>query len=115
VISPGQGVLLLDELLYESRDKKDLHNTYNRIKELGFTYTFEDNKHTFVVEYKNCLIYADPRLKSSIEFLIYKVNSNLGDNLYSFIGSFKVPDNWKNKLQDKIIDKIKKIIHEIEQ
>lgn len=71
IFGPKQAGKLFDEDVSNLRCPENYDWVLYRLKDLGFHHYAEEKRHAFIREYKDYLIYADPREKGSIEMFIY--------------------------------------------
>lgn len=107
VTSPGAAPLLLDEGLRfgrTPRNKEQMSRAENRLRELDFQIQTVDNVRSYVDDQGEIVVYADPRGSDEIEFRAYRCSapkSTKSRAKLSFLGTFLIPDRWKNDLKKK--------------
>jgi hypothetical protein len=98
---------LFDERLHfgnESRDKEEMTWAEKRLSDLHFRVLTVDRVRSYVDERDEIFVYADPRAKGAIEFSAYMRRGSKSKSSrpkFSRIGSFRLPDRWKNDLGKK--------------
>jgi hypothetical protein len=107
-IAPDQEPKLIDEgptFGGTFRNESELAWAEQRLAELGFQITCEDNVKSYTSERENWLVYADPRLNGKIEFTAYKKplpKKARGSYLRTAtFKSFYIMDSWKNDIRGK--------------
>jgi hypothetical protein len=98
---------LFDERLHfgnESRDKEEMTWAEKRLSDLHFQILTVDRVRSYVDERDQIAVYADPRAKGEIGFSAYRrqaSKSKSSQPKFSRIGTFRLPDRWKNDLRKK--------------
>jgi hypothetical protein len=88
----------------ESRDKDEMTWAEKRLSDLHFQVLTVDRVRSYVHEHDEISVYADPRAKGEIGFSAYRrraSKSKSSQPKFSRIGTFRLPDRWKNDLRKK--------------
>ncbi len=116
-LGPEQTGKLFDENIDRLRDQKSLKWALDRLTDLGFHHHVDEKVHSFIMEYAEHVLYADPRESGAIEIFVYNKKTgegaiekkrSKGKTKYP-IGSFKMQDRWKRDLKIKLINRVERI------
>jgi hypothetical protein len=103
LIEPNTEPRLIDELSYGdvAREPAYLAWAEQRLTELGFLPSTENNVRQYVLDLSDFIVFADPRAKSKIEFRVYKtpISSRRGSRKRPTSQSFCLRDNWTKNIQ----------------
>lgn len=93
-----------------TRDSDGMAWAEDRLKSLGFTTLNENNVKSYVKEYENLIVFADPRSNKRISFLVFKKplpKRKPRTGMFKYrIGHFDFQDSWKNELPKKFEKRI---------
>lgn len=106
LVDPKKKPLLIDENIEPSeevRDEQELELAEDRLKILGFVITVESKVKKYVNENDDYIVFADPRQREHIEFIIYKkpfpINNKIGSKRLRRVGTFEIQDYWIQDLK----------------
>lgn len=100
----------------DPRDSDAMTWAEDRLKNLGFTLELTDRIKSYFKDYKNVIVFADPRSNKRIDFFVYKKplpKSKSRLNKFS-LGNFYFLDTWKKDLSEKFEARIKDFESKIE-
>jgi hypothetical protein len=97
---------LIDEGIYgkAARDEAGLAWAENRLVELGFPAATNANVRSYVREYGDFVVFADPRGKGEIRFAVYRKpppTKPRSGRQRGYVGSFALLDGWKHEIKQK--------------
>lgn len=104
-ISPNDKPELIDgNHFFTPRDIDELRFAEERLVKLKFTVQQDKNVKSYILEMKDVIVYADPRVKKKLEFYVYRlgvVKKSGAKSRQPRYQSFYIPDTWKNDIKDK--------------
>lgn len=101
-ISPGGTPMLIDEGLgygQPARSEAALQQAEQRLLVLGFSSNGDERIREYVREFKDVVVYADPRPAGGIQFNVFAKGTTSARARP--LGDFKMQDSWKHDLEDK--------------
>lgn len=92
----------LRDQAYEPRAAGDWPAVEERLRALGFVESLEGSVKAYTREHDDCLVYADPRSKGRIDFVVCPkpVPKRYGRKGH-YLRQFSLLDSWKNDLEGK--------------
>lgn len=112
ILSPENNGLLWDEMNYHPRKIEELDWVDLRLKLLNFEHKIDQKEHTYTRSLNGYLLYADPRISSSIIVDVYLCDSENVDLVRKkkkkckHIGQIKIQDYLKNNLETRLINQL---------
>ncbi len=105
IVEPHTDPSLIDELSYGDVAREPLHFAWaeQRLTELGFLTSTQNNVRQYVLDFSDFIVFADPRAKGKVSFRIYKTpipkrkRSGKGPSYQSF----SLQDNWTRNIQQQ--------------
>jgi hypothetical protein len=120
LVDPNGKPVLFDEKSYfgsGARSREEMSWAEKRLNDLHFRTLTVDRVKSYIDEQDRYLVYADPRAKGRIEFTAYvrpALKKTKGAKVkYRSIGTFRIPDTWKNDLFKKYKDWVVKATAEL--
>ena len=113
-LAPNREPEFIDNSAYGSSVRNDdqLSAAESRIRELGLEIILEANVKSYICDYGDLVVYADPRLNGRIDFSVYKKSTykrtgSLGTR-FRELGSFYLLDSWKQEIRQKYQERLSK-------
>lgn len=105
LIGPDSDPHLIDELPYGvvAREPAYLAWAEQRLAELGFLASTENNVRQYLLELSDFTVSADPRAKAKIDFNVYKtpISTSKRSRKRPTYRSFSLRDNWTKNIQQQ--------------
>lgn len=118
-VAPERAPLLFDERLYFGgvpRNQEEMTWAEQRLGDLGFRTVTSDKVRSYIDEQEHYIVYADLRVKGRIDFAAYRRRASKRAGAkpsLRAIGTFRIPDIWKNDLLKKYQEWIGKTTAEL--
>jgi hypothetical protein len=93
----------LRDQAYEPRPASDWSAAEERLRALGFVEAMEGSVKAYTRDHDDCLVYADPRSKGRIEFVVCPkpLPKRYSRKSRYYFRQFSLLDSWKNDLEGK--------------
>jgi hypothetical protein len=110
---PNEEPALMDERCWlgdQPRNQEELRWAEDRLSQLGFNVVLDDRVKSYVKEYGEYSVYADPREKKKISFYVYPKKVPKRRRYPAHLGSFHMMDSWKHDLPRKFEERCRTLI-----
>jgi hypothetical protein len=89
------------------RTEEEFQWAEQRLTQLGFSIKVDERVRSYLKEYSDCTIFADPRATKKITFYVYPKKATKSRRGYSPVRHFFIMDSWKHDLVKKFEDRFR--------